>query len=363
MILCSNPKEGYLAYQREIDQAVLNVFKEGRYILGNQVKSFEEEFATFIGVKYAIGVGSGTEALYIALKAYDIGSGDEVITVSHTAVATVAAIRQCGATPVFVDIEPDFYTIDVSKIEISLTNRTKAIIVVNLYGQSADIDSIIKLANRHNLRVIEDCAQAHGAKFNGKKVGSIGDVGCFSFYPTKNLGGVGDGGIITTNHENVAIKIKLLREYGWQERYISYIQGYNSRLDEVQAAILRIKLKYLEKDNNRRKMIAAKYDKELNELDLYLPKTRSNGEHVYHLYVIRTKKRNELKEFLYQNKILALIHYPVPVHLQPAYKEYANFPLEITERIAGEILSLPMYPELSDENINFVIDTINKFNF
>jgi dTDP-4-amino-4,6-dideoxygalactose transaminase len=230
-----------------------------------------------------------------------------------------------------------------------------------LYGQPAEIASIIKIANQHNLRIIEDCAQAHGAVFNGKKVGSIGDVGCFSFYPTKNLGGVGDGGIITTNNEDTAKKIKLLREYGWQERYISYIQGHNSRLDEMQAAILRIKLKYLDKDNNRRKEIAAKYNNGLKELDIYLPKIRIGSSHVYHLYVIRTKKRNELKDFLLANNIMTLIHYPVPVHLQPAYKEYSAAALEVTEKITEEILSLPMYPELSDESVKYIIETIKKF--
>lgn len=363
MILCSDPKEGYLSHQKEIDQAIHSVLHEGRYILGNEVKCFEEEFASYIGVKYAVGVGSGTEALYITLKAYNIGQGDEVITVSHTAVATVAAIRQCGAIPVFIDIEPDYFTIDISKIDKRITKRTRAIIVVNLYGQPADIDPIIQLAKLHDLCVIEDCAQAHGAAYKGRKVGSIGDVGCFSFYPTKNLGAIGDGGLITTNNEDIAKRIKLLREYGWQERYISFIQGHNSRLDEIQAAILRIKLKYLDKDNDRRNEIAALYNEGLSKSILNLPKIRIGCSHVFHLYVIRSNRRNALKSFLLDNDIMALIHYPVAVHLQPAYREYSDVTLEVTEKIADEILSLPIYPELSDENVNYIVETINKFNF
>ena len=361
MINFSSPKDQYLSHKKDIDTAIAGVLNSGRYILGDNVIQFEREFASYIGAPYAFGVGSGTEALHIALKAFNIGLGDEVITVSHTAVATIAAIRLCGAVPVFVDIEQDYFTINAESIEKAITKKTKAIIAVHLYGQPADMDPIMKLASEFNLKVIEDCAQAHGAKYNGKKVGSIGDAGCFSFYPTKNLGGIGDGGLITTSNEQVGMKIKLLREYGWKERYISFIEGHNSRLDELQAAILRVKLKYLENDNERRNEIALQYKVGLGKTDVLIPKVRNKAGHVFHLYVIRTKKREQLMDFLLNNSINALIHYPLPVHLQPAYQKFVTSPLEITEKISHEILSLPIYPELSDEKVNYVIETIKKF--
>jgi dTDP-4-amino-4,6-dideoxygalactose transaminase len=362
MILCGNPKAGYISYRQEIDSAISNVLNSGTYILGNEVKSFEEEFAQFTGTKYAVGVGSGTDALHLSLKAFNIGNGDEVITVSHTAVATVSAIIQCGATPVFVDIERDYFTMDPLKLEKAITKRTKAIIIVHIYGQPADLDPIIVTAKKYNIHLIEDCAQAHGAVYKNKKVGSIGEVGCFSFYPTKNLGGIGDGGMITTNDIDIYKQLKLLREYGWKERYISFFNGYNSRLDEIQAAVLRVKLKYLEKDNMKRGAIASQYYKGLEDLDLILPKIRDNVGHVYHLFVVRIKKRNELKDFLFQNEILSLIHYPVPVHLQNGYRYLPEFSLSVTEAAAQEILSLPMFPELSKHEIGYVIDMIRKFN-
>jgi dTDP-4-amino-4,6-dideoxygalactose transaminase len=361
MINFSSPKDQYLSHKNEIDTAIDGVLNSGRYILGDNVIQFENEFASFIGVPYAFGVGSGTEALHIALKAFNIGLGDEVITVSHTAVATIAAIRLCGAIPVFVDIEQDYFTINPECIKKAITKKTKAIIAVHLYGQPADMDSIMKLASEFNLKVIEDCAQAHGAKYNGKKVGSIGDAGCFSFYPTKNLGGIGDGGLITARDELIGMKIKLLREYGWKERYVSFIEGQNSRLDELQAAILRVKLKYLESDNGRRNKIASQYKVGLGRTDVLIPKVRNKTKHVFHLYVIRTKKREQLMDFLSKSSINVLIHYPLPVHLQPAYHKFVTSPLEITEKISHEILSLPIYPELSDEKVNYVIETIQKF--
>jgi dTDP-4-amino-4,6-dideoxygalactose transaminase len=240
MILCGNPKAQYLARRDEIDAALKRVLESGWYILGEEVKAFEEEFASYIGVSYGVGVGSGTEAIHLALVACGIGQGDEVITVSHTATATVAAIELAGATPVFVDIEPDFYTMDPAKLDAAITSRTKAIIPVHIYGQPADMDPILEVAKKHNLRLIEDCAQAHGAIYRGKRVGSLGDVGCFSFYPTKNLGAIGDGGMLVTNNIELAQKARLLREYGWTERDVSQFAGWNTRLDEVQAAILRV---------------------------------------------------------------------------------------------------------------------------
>ncbi len=361
MIICSNPREGYLSYKQEIDNALLKVLNSGRYICGEEVSSFETEFAAYIGVNHAVGVSSGTEALHLALESLGVGPGDEVITVSHTAVATVAAIRLCGGVPVFVDIDPDYFTIDPHKIEKLITTKTKAIIAVHLYGQPADIFSIIKIAQKYNLRVVEDCAQAHGAIIGGKKVGSIGDIGCFSFYPTKNLGGFGDGGLITTNNDGYAQQIKLLREYGWKERYLSSIHGYNSRLDEIQAAILRVKLKYLDKDNDRRRKIADMYGSGLSESPINLPLIRKECSHVFHLFVIRSDKRDELKRYLDSRGIMTLIHYPLPVHLQSAYSSYSRSALEVTEHMAYEILSLPMYPELSHNDVKYVIEKINEF--
>jgi len=361
MLLCANPLSQYLSHKQEIDKAIKKVLEGGYYILGPETTAFEKEFANYIGVDYGIAVGSGTEALHIALKSCGIGKGDEVITVSHTAVATISAISLAGARPVFVDIEPEYYTMDVSRIEKSITPRTKAIIPVHIYGQPCEMDKITAIAKKHKLFVIEDCAQAHGAKYKNKKVGSIGDIGCFSFYPTKNLGAIGDGGIIVTKNKDLAQKARLLREYGWKERYISHIEGWNSRLDELQSAILRVKLKYLDSDNTKRQKIAKLYEKMLSGTDLILPLKRKNSEHVYHLYVVRSKKRDILIEYLKKNGIGALIHYPQPVHLQPAYKKFARTKLHITENISKEILSLPMYPELTTNEIINICNTIKKF--
>ena len=362
MILCSNPKAQYLSYKSEIDAAISRVLDSGWYIIGKEVKAFEEEFAGYIGVAHGIGVGSGTEALHLALRACDIGRGDEVITVSHTAVATVAAIELAGATPVLVDIDPDFYTIDPEKIESAITSNTKAIIPVHIYGQPANMVPILKIARKNRLYVIEDCAQAHGATYQGKRVGSIGDIGCFSFYPTKNLGALGDGGMVVTNDEKLAKKAKLLREYGWAERYVSHIAGWNTRLDEIQAAILRVKLKHLDDDNSKREHIAEVYNKELGYIDIILPKQRKDSTHVYHLYVIRAERRDALLSFLREKGIGASIHYPEPVHLQPAYRHLqARDKLPETEKIAKEIISLPIYPELSESDIQTTIKTIREF--
>jgi dTDP-4-amino-4,6-dideoxygalactose transaminase len=363
MILCSNPKAQYLSYKSEIDTAISRVLDSGRYILGNEVRSFEEEFARFIDVAHGIGVGSGTEAIHLALSACGIGRGDEVITVSHTAVATVAAIELAGATPVLVDINPDFYTIDTEKIESVITSQTKAIIPVHIYGHPADMDPILEIAKKYNLLVIEDCAQAHGAKYKGKRVGSIGNIGCFSFYPTKNLGALGDGGIVVTNDANLGNKANLLREYGWAERYVSHFTGWNSRLDEIQAAILSVKLKHLDEDNEKRMDIAVRYNHDLEALNINVPICLENATHVYHLYVIRCHFRDELLRFLQGRGIGAAIHYPLPIHLQPAYSGRLRGAdsLPETERAAREIISLPMYPKLQEEEINFILNTIRKY--
>lgn len=363
MILCGNPKAQYLARRDEIDAALKRVLESGWYILGEEVKAFEEEFANYIGVSYGVGVGSGTEAIHLALVACGIGPGDEVITVSHTATATVAAIELAGATPVFVDIEPNFYTIDPGKLDVAITSRTKAIIPVHIYGQPADMDPILEVAKKHNLQIIEDCAQAHGAIYKGKHVGSLGDVGCFSFYPTKNLGAIGDGGMLVTNNIELAQKARLLREYGWTERQVSQFAGWNTRLDELQAAILRVKLKHLDEDNSKRMHLAEIYNEDLSLSTAYLilPKQRENSTHVYHLYVIRSAKRDELLSFLKEKGIGALIHYPVPVHLQPAYKSlHGCDKLPETEQSAKEIISLPIYPELSEYDLQTVVKAVKE---
>jgi dTDP-4-amino-4,6-dideoxygalactose transaminase len=364
VILCSNPHAQYTAHQAEIDAAVLGVFRKGRYILGEEVKAFEEEFASYIGVKHGIGVGSGTEALHLALMACGIGPGDEVITVAHTAVATVAAVGLAKATPVFVDIDPEYFTIDTRKLADSITPRTKAIIPVHLYGQPADLDPILTIAQKYQLRVIEDCAQAHGAIYKSKRIGSHGDIACFSFYPTKNLGALGDGGMVVTNDAQLARQAHLLREYGWAERYISQVPGWNSRLDEVQAAVLRVKLRYLDQENGLRAKIADKYHTGLSTRDIILPTVRQDSTHVYHMYVVRSSRRDELKQHLKDKNIASLIHYPVPVHLQPAYRGYLarNNGLPETERAAREVLSLPMYPELKETELKSVIEAVKSFS-
>jgi dTDP-4-amino-4,6-dideoxygalactose transaminase len=360
--MCSNPKAQYLSHKDEIDAAVNRVLESGWYILGNEVRSFEKEFAQYTETSYGIGVGSGTEAIHLALSTFGIGPGDEVITVSHTAVATVAAIELAGATPVLVDIEPDYFTIDPGKIDAAITPKTRAVIPVHLYGQPADMDPIMELARSYSLKVIEDCAQAHGALYKGKRAGSIGDAGCFSFYPTKNLGAIGDAGIIVTRHRDIAERARYLREYGWAERYVSHLPGMNTRLDEIQAAILRVKLKYLDKDNARRICIANEYSI-LSEFGVKVPKERMSTAHIYHLFVIRSAKRNELVKFLEERGIAASIHYPVPVHLQPAYRRLNSaLPLPETERAACEILSLPIYPELSKDEGQKTIDLIGEFS-
>jgi len=360
MIFCSNPKAQFLAHKDEIDIAVSHVLQTGRYILGEEVEAFEKEFANYIGVSFGIGVGSGTDAIHLALKACEIGPGDEVITVSHTAIATVAAIQLTGAKPVFVDIEPSFYTLDPDKLEAAITPRTKAVIPVHLYGQSVDLNPILEIAHQHHLRVIEDCAQSHGAMYKGKRVGSYGDLGCYSFYPTKNLGAIGDGGMVVTNDAGLAEKAKLLRQYGWNKERVSNLTGWNTRLDELQAAILRVKLKYLDTDNSKRRQLADMYNAMLVSSSLILPGQREGCTHAYHLYVVRHPRRDQLLAFLKAKGIVAAIHYPLPVHLQPAYNQGCYILFE-TERAAKEILSLPMYPELSESDIISVAEAVMDF--
>jgi dTDP-4-amino-4,6-dideoxygalactose transaminase len=361
-VACAAPHAQYLSHKAEIDAAVQRVLAQGRYILGEEVRAFEAEFAAFTGTREAIGVGSGTEALHLALAACGIGAGDEVITVSHTAVATAAAIELCGASPVFADVRPDSYTLDPEAIGAAITPRTKALVPVHLYGHPAEMDAILEIARKHGLRVIEDCAQAHGATHKGRPVGSMGDAAAFSFYPTKNLGAIGDGGAVVTHDAALAKRARELREYGWRERYVSALPGWNTRLDEIQAAILRVKLKTLAADNARRVALAARYTDQLRGCALTLPQAAPDTRHVFHLYVVRSPVRERLQAALAERGIGALVHYPVPIHLQPAYKDRCRRApsLAVTERLAREVLSLPMYPELSFEDQDLVIEALRS---
>ncbi|MDJ1172666.1 DegT/DnrJ/EryC1/StrS family aminotransferase [Roseofilum capinflatum] len=367
MLLQTNPKAGYLAQKTDIDQAIHRVLESGWYILGEEVTAFEKEFAQYMGASYAVGVASGTDALVLALKACGIGLGDAVITVSHTAVATVTAIELAGATPILVDIDPVTFTLDPNSLEDTLVElnkhphlQVKAIIPVHLYGHPADMTSILEIARRYELEVIEDCAQSHGAIFNHKKTGTWGKVGAFSFYPTKNLGALGDGGAVITDDAELANQLLILRQYGWKQRFISDASGMNSRLDPIQAAILRVKLSALDQDNKQRKLVAKVYDRNLSDLPLTLPQTQGDVDPVYHQYVIRSDSRDTLQQFLKAEGIGTAIHYPVPVHQQPAYQQLAISPkgLSVTEKISREILSLPMYGQLTDEEATTVSQAV-----
>jgi len=363
LIEVSNPKAQFLSHRKDIECAISRVLNSGWFILGKEVEEFEKEFALYNEVEHAIGVGSGKEALHIALRALDIGVGDEVITTSHTAVATASAIVMSGASPVFVDIDPRQFTLDPNAIEKSITKKTKAVIAVHIYGHPCDMNPILEITKQYGIKIIEDCAQAHGSRYNDKRVGSIGDIGCFSFYPTKNLGAIGDGGALVTSNEEIAVKVRLLREYGWKKRYISSEEGWNSRLDELQAAILRVKLKHLDTDNGHRQNHAKKYREMLELLPLDLPKSQSNASHVYHLYVIQTDKRDALRKYLTKHGVQTSIHYPIPIHQQSYYREIVgDVSLPITEKIASRILSLPIYPELGADELTNVIDAIKQFN-
>jgi dTDP-4-amino-4,6-dideoxygalactose transaminase len=353
----------YLSIKEEIDAAVERVLTSGWFILGQEVQAFEEEFASYLGVSHAVGVGSGTEALHLALLACNVGPGDEVTTVSHTAVATVAAIELAGAKPVFVDIDPSTYTMDPSQLEDKISSTTKVILPVHLYGQAADMEPVLELARRHGLKVVEDAAQAHGAEYKGQKAGSLGDLACFSFYPTKNLGAYGDGGMVVTNDSALAERVSLLRQYGWADRYVSAIKGLNSRLDEVQAAILRVKLRWLDRWNARRREHAGLYDRRLQDTGITLPLEPDYSKHCYHLYVIRSKRRDELQRFLREKGVGAIVHYPVPVHLQEAYRDLgmSEGALPVTEMCAREVLSLPVAAELTEEQIEAACDVVAEF--
>jgi dTDP-4-amino-4,6-dideoxygalactose transaminase len=369
MILPASPAANYQAHRDEIDQAIRRVLDGGMYILGQEVAKFEEEFARYLGAQHTIGVGSGTDALHVALRACGVGAGDAVVTVSHTAVATVAAIEMAGAEAVLIDIDPATATIDANRLDDVLKRqhpgRIKAVVPVHLYGHPADMPAIMDIAERYGLRVIEDCAQSHGADLDRRKTGTWGHIAAFSFYPTKNLGALGDGGAVVTNDPRLAERARLLREYGWRERYVSDFPGLNTRLDELQAALLRVKLLYLEGENARRRQLARCYDAALSDTSVAIPHSPKRVSHAYHQYVVRTDHRDDLRTFLKANDVGTLIHYPVPVHMQPAYRGRAivnEAGLPETESMCRRILSLPMHPELTDAEVKEVGDLIVRWS-
>jgi dTDP-4-amino-4,6-dideoxygalactose transaminase len=353
----------YRALQPEIDGAVRRVFERAWFILGEEVQRFEEEFAGYLVARHGIGVGSGTEALHLALLACGVEPGDEVITVPNTAVPTISAISFANAVPKLVDIDPETLTMDANKLEAAITPRTKVILPVHLFGQSANLAPILEIARRRNLKVVEDACQAHGGAYGDRKVGTFGDAGCFSFYPSKNLGAYGDGGFVCTNDAETADRLRLLRNYGQRRRYYHATKGFNSRLDEVQAAILRTKLPYLDEANHRRQQMALHYDELLRDTPVTTPKRAKYGTHVFHLYVIRAPRRDALMAYLSEQGVETIIHYPVPVHLQEAYKDLnmGKGSLPVAEKAAEEIVSLPLYPEMRQDEIEFVAECIRGF--
>ncbi|MFB3902571.1 MAG: DegT/DnrJ/EryC1/StrS family aminotransferase [Acidobacteriota bacterium] len=372
VLLPADPGAGYRAHEEEIRRALARALAGNHYILGPEVAAFEQELATYLGAGHAVGVASGTDALRLALTACGLRPGHAVITVSHTAVATIAAIETAGAVPILVDVDPVTQTLDPGRLEDALTEGrgssgetpVKALLPVHLYGHPADLPTILDIASRHGLRVIEDCAQSHGAEIGGVRTGRLGTAGGFSFYPTKNLPAFGDAGAVVTGDPEVAALVRMLREYGWTERYVSQIPGTNSRLDELQAAVLRVRLKFLDAENQRRRAIAAHYSSMLRNLPLVLPVERPNARHVYHQYVIQTESRDPLREYLNFKGIRTLIHYPVPVHLQPAYRGRVRIHrggLAETERLASRILSLPMHPFLTNAQVERVVEAVTQF--
>ena len=351
----------YQELKPEIDAAVARVLESGQFVLGSEVAALEEEFARYSDARYAVGVNSGTSALHLALLAAGIGPGDEVLTTPFTFYATVAAIEYVGATPVYVDIDPSTFNIDVRRIEAAVTERTRAILVVHLYGQPADMDPLLDIARRHQLAVIEDAAQAHGAEYRGRRVGGIGDLGCFSFYPTKNLGAAGEGGMVTTNNPEYARTLSLLRNWGEERRYHPVLKGFNYRLPAIQAAILRVKLKRLEQWTEARRALAAEYGRLLQDASVTTPATLPNTRHVYCLYTIRAENRDELQRGLAAG-IQTAIHYPAPIHLMPAYADarYKAGDFPVAEASARTVLSLPLYPQLNGAQLAEVAAEVTR---
>lgn len=353
---------GFYQYQEEFEQKALEVLRSGWYVLGKEVSSFEEEFAAYTGSKYCVGLASGLDALWLAFKVLGIGEGDEVIVQANTYIASVMGITINGATPVFA--EPDaFFNLDAEKIEEKITERTKAILVVHLYGQASDMGKIVSLCRKHHLKLVEDCAQSHGACYDGKMTGTFGDIGCFSFYPSKNLGGFGDGGAIVTEDEQIAAAMKMYRNYGSEKRYYNKVVGANSRLDELQAGLLRVRLTHMEELTRERRRIAERYTKELSNPKITLPAVREGADSVWHQYVIRCEERDRLMEYLKEKGIGTIIHYPIPPHLSEAYGYlgFAKGSFPITEHYADTVLSIPMYNGMTAEEQTYVIEAINQF--
>ena len=353
---------GFYRYQDEFENKAIEVLRSGWYVLGNEVSAFEKEFASYIGTKYCVGLASGLDALWIAFRVLGIGAGDEVIVQGNTYIASVMGITINGATPVFV--EPDeFYNIDANKIEEKITDKTKAILVVHLYGQASNMTPIVNIARKYNLRLIEDCAQSHGAKFDSQNTGTFGDIGCFSFYPSKNLGAFGDAGAIVTNDTNIQEAVRVFRNYGSEKRYYNKVVGTNSRLDEMQAGLLRIRLSHMNELEQEKEYICRKYLERINNPLIKLPEIRTGATHIWHQFVIQCEKRDELIEFLNTNNIGTIIHYPIPPHLSEAYA-YLNISegsLPITEYYAKTVLSIPLYIGMTDEEQDYVIEVINSF--
>ncbi|HEY8400111.1 MAG TPA: DegT/DnrJ/EryC1/StrS family aminotransferase [Cytophagaceae bacterium] len=348
-------------YQSEITSAINRVVESGWYVLGEEVKAFESKFAEYCGVKYCIGVGNGMDALTLVLKAYDFPAGSEIIIPANTFIATALAVSAAGLKPVLVEPHPETYLITAEELQKHISDNCKAVIPVHLYGQVVNMDEINRVAQKYGLKVIEDAAQAHGATFSGKKAGSLGDVAAFSFYPTKNLGCLGDGGAITTNDRSLYEKLASLRNYGSAEKYIHSIKGVNSRLDEVQAAVLNVKFDFLDEENKIRNRIAAVYLDKINHPDITLPVIAKDCYPIWYAFVVRTRRRDELRAYLLEKGIQTLIHYPAPIHKQEAYSELSHLSLPVTEALCDEILSLPLNSALTEEMVEFIIGAINDF--
>jgi dTDP-4-amino-4,6-dideoxygalactose transaminase len=356
-------KSQYTSLRPEVDVAIQQVLDASWYILGEQGRRLEEEFAAYLGMAHAVGVGNGTDAIQLALTALGVQPGDEVITTPTTAAPTAMAIRSAGAIPVFADIDERTVTLDPAAVARHITPRTRAVVPVHLYGHPVDMDPLLALAREHNLKVVEDCAQAHGTRYRGRLVGTMGDAAAFSFYPSKNLGAYGDAGAVVCHDPDLARKLRMLRNYGEEERYHHTIEGINSRLDEIQAAILRVKLPHLDAWNERRRAIAAQYNRGICHKGVILPAEQPWGHHVYHLYVIRTAHRDALRQHLADHGVGTQIHYPIPLHLQKAFAYLGQGPgtCPVSEALAPQLLTLPMYPELTDEQVAYVADCVNDF--
>lgn len=353
---------GFYKYQEEYERKALEVLRSGWYVLGKEVAAFEQEFAEYVGADYSVGLASGLDALWIAFRALGIGEGDEVIVQGNTYIASVMGITINGATPIFV--EPDeYFNIDAAKIEEKISDKTKAILVVHLYGQASNMKPIMETANKYGLKVVEDCAQSHGAQFDGKMTGTFGDVGCFSFYPSKNLGAFGDAGAVVTNNSKIAESIRVFRNYGSEKRYYNRVVGANSRLDEIQAGLLRVRLSHMQELESEKRRISEQYLRDIHNGNIELPKIRENATHIWHQFVVQCNRRDELADYLEKRNIGTIIHYPIPPHMSEAYR-YLGVnagSLPITEKLARTVLSLPLYIGMTEEEQNYIIETINEF--